>query len=308
MKRSLEIKREIIPLEEKLKELSEEKDKEEYQKVKDEIEKLKKELVEEEKAEDAEIEDYIKKLNGDKGVDNIDNPTRDFTDPGIDKTDTEKERSILNIGHQDDKDEVIANDIINKEDYQNGSRDDKDEEIAKSDGMFCAITNKDEEIAKLKEKLKLQTNKTEVESYIRQNGYPIEVLELFNFSSKASIDKTKGILDKIFKIPKSKKEIKDSIGFQYFREQLNYNNESCYLILDQEEDVFIINKIIDYLDLHENVKKEIFKSIKVLDPNSKEKGKNFTDVLRDAFNTVDYTKTKYEDEVKVNKLNGILFE
>lgn len=291
MKRSLEIKREIIPLEEKLKELSEEKDKEEYQKVKDEIDKLKKELVEEEKAEDAEIEDYIKKLNGDKGVDETDNLTRDFADPGIDKTDTEKERSILNIGHQDDKDEVIANDIINKEDYQNGSRDDKDEEIAK-----------------LKEKLKVQTNKTEVENYIRQNGYPIEVLELFNFSSKASIDKTKGILDKIFKIPKSKKEIKDSIGFQYFREQLNYNNESCYLILDQEEDVFIINKIIDYLDLHENVKKEMFKSIKVLDPNNKEKGKNFTDVLRDAFNTVDYTKTKYEDEVKVNKLNGILFE
>lgn len=291
MKRSLEIKREINSLEEKLKELSEEKDKEEYQKVKDEIDKLKKELVEEEKAEDAEIEDYIKKLNGDKGVDNTDNPTRDFADPGIDKTDTEKERSILNIGHQDDKDEVIANDIINKEDYQNGSRDDKDEEIAK-----------------LKEKLKVQTNKTEVENYIRQNGYPIEVLELFNFSSKASIDKTKGILDKIFKIPKSKKEIKDSIGFQYFREQLNYNNESCYLILDQEEDVFIINKIIDYLDLHENVKKEMFKSIKVLDPNNKEKGKNFTDVLRDAFNTVDYTKTKYEDEVKVNKLNGILFE
>lgn len=55
-------------------------------------------------------------------------------------------------------------------------------------------------------------------------------------------------------------------------------------------------------------KKEMFKSIKVLDPNNKEKGKNFTDVLRDAFNTVDYTKTKYEDEVKVNKLNGILFE
>ena len=291
MKRSLEIKREINSLEEKLKELSEEKDKEEYQKVKDEIDKLKKELVEEEKAENAEIEDYIKKLNGDKGVDETDNLTRDFADPGIDKTDTEKERSILNIGHQDDKDEVIANDIINKEDYQNGSRDDKDEEIAK-----------------LKEKLKVQTNKTEVENYIRQNGYPIEVLELFNFSSKASIDKTKGILDKIFKIPKSKKEIKDSIGFQYFREQLNYNNESCYLILDQEEDVFIINKIIDYLDLHENVKKEMFKSIKVLDPNNKEKGKNFTDVLRDAFNTVDYTKTKYEDEVKVNKLNGILFE
>lgn len=216
MKRSLEIKREINSLEEKLKELSEEKDKEEYQKVKDEIEKLKKELVEEEKAEDAEIKNYIKKLNGDKGVDETDNPTRDFADPGIDKTDTEKERSILNIGHQDDK---------------------------------------DEEIAKLKEKLKVQINKTEVENYIRQNGYPIEVLELFNFSSKASIDKTKGILDKIFKIPKSKKEIKDSIGFQYFREQLNYNNESCYLILDQEEDVFIINKIIDYLDLHENVKK-----------------------------------------------------
>lgn len=292
MKRSLEIKREINSLEEKLKELSEEKDKEEYQKVKDEIDKLKKELVEEEKAEDAEIEDYIKKLNGDKGVDETDNPTRDFTDPGIDKTDTEKERSILNIGHQDDKDEIpLQDNIINKEDYQNGSRDDKDEEIAK-----------------LKEKLKVQTNKTEVENYIRQNGYPIEVLELFNFSSKASIDKTKGILDKIFKIPKSKKEIKDSIGFQYFREQLNYNNESCYLILDQEEDVFIINKIIDYLDLHENVKKEMFKSIKVLDPNNKEKGKNFTDVLRDAFNTVDYTKTKYEDEVKVNKLNGILFE
>lgn len=292
MKRSLEIKREINSLEEKLKELSEEKDKEEYQKVKDEIDKLKKELVEEEKAEDAEIEDYIKKLNGGKGVDNTDNPTRDFTDPGIDKTDTEKERSILNIGHQDDKDEIpLQDNIINKEDYQNGSRDDKDEEIAK-----------------LKEKLKVQTNKTEVENYIRQNGYPIEVLELFNFSSKASIDKTKGILDKIFKIPKSKKEIKDSIGFQYFREQLNYNNESCYLILDQEEDVFIINKIIDYLDLHENVKKEMFKSIKVLDPNNKEKGKNFTDVLRDAFNTVDYTKTKYEDEVKVNKLNGILFE
>lgn len=297
MKRSLEIKREINSLEEKLKELSEEKDKEEYQKVKDEIDKLKKELVEEEKAEDAEIKNYIKKLNGDKGVDNTDNPTRDFADPGIDKTDTEKERSILNIGHQDDKDEEIAktdginHTIINKEDYQNGSRDDKDEEIAK-----------------LKEKLKVQINKTEVENYIRQNGYPIEVLELFNFSSKASIDKTKGILDKIFKIPKSKKEIKDSIGFQYFREQLNYNNESCYLILDQEEDVFIINKIIDYLDLHENVKKEMFKSIKVLDPNNKEKGKNFTDVLRDAFNTVDYTKTKYEDEVKVNKLNGILFE
>lgn len=291
MKRSLEIKREINSLEEKLKELSEEKDKEEYQKVKDEIDKLKKEVVEEEKAEDAEIEDYIKKLNGDKGVDETDNPTRDFADPGIGNTDTEKERSILNIGHQDDKDDVISDDIINKEDYQNGSRDDKDEEIAK-----------------LKEKLKVQTNKTEVENYIRQNGYPIEVLELFNFSSKASIDKTKGILDKIFKIPKSKKEIKDSIGFQYFREQLNYNNESCYLILDQEEDVFIINKIIDYLDLHENVKKEMFKSIKVLDPNNKEKGKNFTDVLRDAFNTVDYTKTKYEDEVKVNKLNGILFE
>lgn len=142
---------------------------------------------------------------------------------------------------------------------------------------------------KLKNQVKALERKVKVTNYINEQEYPPEVVAFFDFSSDEKIESVKNALESIFSVSSSSREMLKSSGFNYFLRKIKSMEYSSVRIITDYDELHILEKIINYLQVNPEVKKDIFGN----------DYKKEVDVLSDAFFNPKHTKNSKNNCEKV---------